>query len=104
MKTGLDPHCLAGANLMGITYEEFRKRFEAGDPGAVEWRWHAKEAAFAAKGGMGPGVLRTQGERNRSATRERRRKQYGWGLPEAELTDEQRAARRAKNDERRGER
>lgn len=54
INSGKDPHCILGANLMGITYEEFLRRKDAKDPQALLIRQAAKKGNFGFPGMMGP--------------------------------------------------
>jgi hypothetical protein len=49
----MDPHCILGADLMGITYEAFVELYAAKDPGAKDIRQAAKAGNFGYPGMMG---------------------------------------------------
>lgn len=51
----LDPHSLFAAEMMGISYEEFRRRYKEGDPVCKALRQAAKAGDFGYPGMMGPG-------------------------------------------------
>lgn len=52
LNSGVDLHSRLGARMLGITYEEFRKRFKAGDAEAYWWRQAGKGGNFGSQGGM----------------------------------------------------
>lgn len=54
---GRDPHMETGADLMGVSYEEFERLYKAGDEAAAQWRQAAKVLNFGVPGGMGPATL-----------------------------------------------
>ena len=50
---GKDPHSMLGAQIAGISYEEFLKRVKAKDAAAVDLRQGSKAGNFGLPGGMG---------------------------------------------------
>lgn len=54
INAGIDPHCMMGANLNGMTYEEFFKGYKSGDEILSDLRQAAKAANFGFPGMMGP--------------------------------------------------
>ena len=48
-----DPHCTMGAILLGVSEEEFIRRYKADDPVAKEYRQQSKPPNFGFPGGMG---------------------------------------------------
>lgn len=50
----LDPHCILGADLIGLTYEDFYARYKAGDKGIKLIRQAGKAGNFGYPGMMGP--------------------------------------------------
>jgi DNA polymerase-1 len=53
INTGRDLHCAFGAQLLGITYDEFVARYDAGDKACKDARQLAKCFNFGAPGGLG---------------------------------------------------
>lgn len=53
INSGKDPHSLLGAQLAGISYEEFRKRLAGKDPAIEALRQGSKAGNFGLPGGMG---------------------------------------------------
>lgn len=53
LRKGADPHIYIGAAIIGISYEEFEKRYKAGDPLCRLVRQLAKVPNFGLGGGMG---------------------------------------------------
>lgn len=54
---GRDLHKVTGAMLLGISYEEFERRYKAGDPQAKEARQLSKAINFGFPGGLGPATF-----------------------------------------------
>jgi hypothetical protein len=54
MNAGLDPHLIAAASFMGITYEDAKRRYDAKDPIVKVFRDLGKIWNFGKGGGMGP--------------------------------------------------
>lgn len=50
---GFDLHCVLGAQLVNLTYEQFRAKYKAGDPEIADMRQAAKAANFGFPGMMG---------------------------------------------------
>jgi DNA polymerase I-like protein with 3'-5' exonuclease and polymerase domains len=50
---GFDLHCVLGAQLVNMTYEQFRTKYKAGDPELADMRQAAKAANFGFPGMMG---------------------------------------------------
>jgi DNA polymerase-1 len=57
LNSGRDPHLLAAASFMGISYEEAVARYEAGEPLLKAFRDLGKIWNFGKGGGMGPGTM-----------------------------------------------
>lgn len=54
LRDGLDPHLALAADILGLTYEEALRRYEAGDTEVAEMRQLCKVANFGYPGGLGP--------------------------------------------------
>lgn len=52
LNKGVDLHSRIGARMMGLSYDEFRKRYKAGDKEAYWWRQAGKGNNFGRQGGM----------------------------------------------------
>ena len=52
LNSGVDLHSRIGARMLGISYDEFRKRFKDGDPECYWWRQAGKGNNFGRQGGM----------------------------------------------------
>lgn len=52
LNTGVDMHSRIGARMMGLTYDEFRRRLKAGDRECYWWRQAGKGNNFGRQGGM----------------------------------------------------
>jgi hypothetical protein len=52
LNTGVDLHSRIGARMMGLSYEEFRRRLKAGDKECYWWRQAGKGNNFGRQGGM----------------------------------------------------
>lgn len=52
LNTGVDLHSRIGARMLGLSYDEFRRRFKAGDPDCYWWRQAGKGNNFGRQGGM----------------------------------------------------
>lgn len=57
LNTGLDPHLIAAASFMGVTYDEAKTRYDAGDKVVKAFRSLGKIWNFGKGGGMGPGAM-----------------------------------------------
>ena len=57
LNAGQDPHLIAAASFMGVTYEDAVKRYAAGDPLVKAFRDLGKIWNFGKGGGMGPGAM-----------------------------------------------
>ena len=53
IKEGKDPHCQTASQLAGIDYEQFRERYQAGEPTTKRLRQAAKAVNFGLPGGLG---------------------------------------------------
>jgi len=60
INSGKDPHSMLGAQIAGITYEEFLKRVKEKDPAASDLRQGAKAGNFGLPGGMGEATFVAQ--------------------------------------------
>lgn len=52
LNTGVDMHSRIGARMMGLSYDEFRRRLKAGDKECYWWRQAGKGNNFGRNGGM----------------------------------------------------
>ncbi len=59
LNTGMDPHIIAAAEILGISYEEATRRYKAGDQEVADIRQLAKVGNFGWPGGMGPPTMET---------------------------------------------
>lgn len=57
LNSGVDVHLVAAASFMGITYDEAKARYKAGDPLVKAFRDLGKIWNFGKGGGMGPGAM-----------------------------------------------
>jgi DNA polymerase I len=57
LNAGLDPHLAMAATILGMSYEEALRRYDAGDAAVSDMRQLAKVANFGFPGGMGPQTL-----------------------------------------------
>lgn len=57
LNSGVDVHLTAAASFMGVSYEEARAKYKAGDPLAKAFRDLGKIWNFGKGGGMGPGAM-----------------------------------------------
>jgi len=62
LRRGEDLHLALGADMLGISYEEAKKRRKAGDQEIEHYRQQAKPANFGFPGGMGPEAFREYSE------------------------------------------
>jgi DNA polymerase I-like protein with 3'-5' exonuclease and polymerase domains len=62
LRRGEDLHLALGADMLGISYEEAKKRSKAGDQEIKFYRQQAKPANFGFPGGMGPDAFREYSE------------------------------------------
>lgn len=59
LKAGQDPHLKVGSTMLGLTYEEAKRRYDAGDGEVSNARDCGKVADFGIPGGLGPETLST---------------------------------------------
>jgi hypothetical protein len=62
LRRGEDLHLALGADMLGVLYEEAKKRSKAGDQEIKFYRQQAKPANFGFPGGMGPDAFREYSE------------------------------------------
>lgn len=60
INSGKDPHSMLGAQIAGVTYEEFLKRVKEKDPAATDLRQGSKAGNFGLPGGMGEATFVAQ--------------------------------------------
>lgn len=60
INSGKDPHSMLGAQIAGLTYEEFLKRVKEKDPAATDLRQGSKAGNFGLPGGMGEATFVAQ--------------------------------------------
>ena len=60
INSGKDPHIMLGAQIAGVTYEEFLKRVKEKDPAATDLRQGSKAGNFGLPGGMGEATFVAQ--------------------------------------------
>lgn len=75
LNSGLDPHLMLGAQLIGTSFDDIKRRYKAGDPVAKNARQRAKAGNFGFPGGLGANTFRAYG------------KGYGLDLSEAQAKD-----------------